>query len=386
MKARAYWSLFASIAIAGCGSHSGLSQSRDGSPDVVGTFVPADAGDADAVGPVETGTDVGLPYGPAIIAMGVAETSMRVDLASKLDNGVAQDGASDGAFQLTVIGPLSALILVTTDASGTTCCGQQWDTVVGGALFPPELQSPATQGSGTWALVVYEKGMLLNNSNGSLQSIASGTHNLNIYVSNSNYFNEGQYFRAYGMGSAGEWVEGPVVAYHRGGTPDAGATLSQADAGAVDTVATIISMGVAETSLHVDLTGKLDNGVAPDGVLDGAFQMTVTGPLSALILVTTDASGTTCCGQQWDTIVGAGQFPPELVSPATQGSGTWALVVYENGVLLNSSTGSLQTIASGTHNLNIYASNSNYFSAGQHFRVWGLGASGEWVQGPTIVY
>jgi hypothetical protein len=329
---------------------------------------------------------VGLPNEPAIIAMRVAETSLHIDLASQRDNGVTPDGASDGAFQLTVIGPLSALILVTTDASGTTCCGQQWDTLVGSEQFPPQLNSPATQGSGTWALVVYEGGMLLNSADGSLQTIASGTHSLNLYGSNSNYFIEGQYFRAYGIGTSGQWVEGPVTAYHRGGPPDAGAAQGQADAGGADTVAAIVAMRVAESSMRVDLASKLDNGVAPDGYLDGAFQLTVTGPLSALVLVTTDASGATCCGQQWDTVVGAGQFPPELNSPATQGSGTWALVAYENGALLNSSSGSLQTIASGTHNLNIYGSSSNYFNLGQHFRAWGLGTSGEWVQGPTIEY
>ena len=266
--------------------------------------------------------------------------------------------------------------------------------------FPPALKSYASQGSGTWALVVYENGVLLNNQNGSLPTIPVGIHDLRIYGSNSNYFNEGQYFRAYGIGTSGQWVEGPVTAYHRGSSQDAGATLPHTDAAGVDATAradagsetglpsgpAIVAMSVSDTSMQTDFASKLDNGVAPDGALDGAFQLTVTGPLSALILVTTDASGTTCCGQQWDTIVGSGQFPPELKSYATQGSGTWALVVYESGVLLNSSNGSLQTIASGTHKLTIYGSNSNYFNAGQYFRAYGIGTLEQWVEGPVIAY
>jgi hypothetical protein len=148
----------------------------------------------------------------------------------------------------------------------------------------------------------------------------------------------------------------------------------------------IVSTAVASGSLTLDRVSRADDGVKPDGALDGAFDVVVSGPLVSLVMVSADASGVTCCGQQWDTIVGSTPMPSAIGGSFAIGASTWVLGVYEAATMLNKTDGSLTPLGAGTHKLVVYGSNSGVFVKGQHFRVMGQQPDGVLVKGPVATY
>jgi hypothetical protein len=119
----------------------------------------------------------------------------------------------------------------------------------------------------------------------------------------------------------------------------------------------------------VDLVGPGDQALGPDGSPDGALEAEIEGPIDGLILVTTNAAGVPCCGQQWDTIVGSDPLPNIGGKFNGPGAATWLLGVSENGALRNQPSGRV-ALGDGPHRVIVAGSQSGFFKEGQHFRLY----------------
>jgi hypothetical protein len=117
------------------------------------------------------------------------------------------------------------------------------------------------------------------------------------------------------------------------------------------------------------VVGSGDAAIGADGRPDGTFDADIEGPIDGLIMVTTDAAGAPCCGQQWDTVVGSDPLPN--IGSAFNGAGgaTWILGVWENGVVRNDPSGRV-ALGPGPHRVVLAASPSGYFRVGQHLRLY----------------
>jgi hypothetical protein len=167
-------------------------------------------------------------------------------------------------------------------------------------------------------------------------------------------------------------------------TVDAGDTDADAD-GETDALPAVVSTVVSPDSLAVDRARPLDGAVVTDGVNDGAFDVGVVGPATALAVLRTDAAGVATGDQIWDTFVGVDPVPAALGTVFTTGSQTFTLAVYENGALANDPDGRL-TIGPGAHTLHVAGSNVGSFVAGEHFRVVLRTVAGGFVYGPVVTY
>jgi hypothetical protein len=139
----------------------------------------------------------------------------------------------------------------------------------------------------------------------------------------------------------------------------------------------ILATSVDSQSLLVDKLGTFT--LPPDGVNDGAFDVTVRGPIVGLVLLSYG---------QWNTSMSQ-PVPPEI--PANHSfAGRYLLRVDENGQTLNNPDGSLQPIDERVHHLTVYTANGGSSPAsaysGAHFRFYALLANGHGIQGPEIVY
>ncbi|GAC1353010.1 MAG: hypothetical protein NVS3B20_15730 [Polyangiales bacterium] len=104
-----------------------------------------------------TTTEVPPALGP-LVALG-----FDVDRGSQVDGPVKVDGHRDFAFRIRIAGAVKALILTSSDPSGTPMGGAVWDTIVGTDPIPASLKLGRTLGSQTTTLVVEDaQGVLLN--------------------------------------------------------------------------------------------------------------------------------------------------------------------------------------------------------------------------------
>jgi hypothetical protein len=119
----------------------------------------------------------------------------------------------------------------------------------------------------------------------------------------------------------------------------------------------------------LDIVGSGDSAIGPDGRPDGTFDADLEGPIDGLILVTTDAAGAPCCGQQWDTVVGSDPLPNIGSGFNGAGGATLVLGVWENGVVRNDPSGRV-ALGPGPHRVVLAGSPSGYFRVSQHFRLY----------------
>ncbi len=110
--------------------------------------------------------------------------------------------------------------------------------------------------------------------------------------------------------------------------------------------------------------------VSPDGRPDGVFDTTIPGPVTALVLVTVNADGRTCCGQVWDTLARATPIPAIIGTEFAIGAETWVLGVEVDGRPANAEDGSLIPIGEGCHSLRLFAADSGFFTPGQLYRLY----------------
>lgn len=85
-----------------------------------------------------------------------------------------------------------------------------------------------------------------------------------------------------------------------------------------------------------DRVGAGGDRVQPDGLVDYAFRVRISGPVRALVLVSSDTRGLPCCGDVWDTLRAPFVFPDGWGLPNVPAAATWSIAV-EDGAsrLLN---------------------------------------------------
>lgn len=167
----------------------------------------ADAPSADAA--VDTGIDAFDAGAPGtILTTTVVGTTL--DKVSGSDQGLAGDGTADGTFSIAVVGPIDGLILVSTNASGMTSGGSQWDTLVLTDPVPASIGGAFTTGSQTWLLGVYEGTTRVNDAAGRINR-GAGVFSFTLYATNNGSQTNGQRYRVYAHAIGGAWKPGPVV-------------------------------------------------------------------------------------------------------------------------------------------------------------------------------
>jgi hypothetical protein len=145
------------------------------------------------------------------------------------------------------------------------------------------------------------------------------------------------------------------------------------------------TLDLADDSLELDLVGSSGDTV-PDGARDYVFETSIAGPIQALVLVTTDVDGATCCGQQWDTLVGDEPIPATIGSTYQQGAQTWVLGVEVDGALLNADDGSLPSIEADCSAVRLVAGPPPLELDGFTFRAYVVRPDGTAEAGPSATY
>jgi hypothetical protein len=178
-----------------------------------GNDTGVDAGIDTGADAADTAGDAGPEAGAVVGASSVASDSLSVDRVRGSDGAIASDGTKDGAFLVTLEGPIVALALISTDAAGAPSGAQEWDTYVGTKAVPAGIGAGYTAGSQTWQLGVWEGATLLNKADGSLGPVAAGPHSLHLYAQPSGWFVAGKHLRVVAELPDGTIAKGPVVTY-----------------------------------------------------------------------------------------------------------------------------------------------------------------------------
>jgi hypothetical protein len=197
------------LALPACGARTGLD---------LGARRAADAGRLDAARPVDAAVALDARPADAGPRCEVTDWPLRVARETSLDRvgrtaEPMPDGAPDGVFDTTIPGPVSALVLVTVDASGRACCGQVWDTLAGATPIPASIGTSFSIGAQTWVLGVDVDGRPANAPDGSLVPIGEGCHTLRLFAADSGFFNPGQPYRLFLVGADGVARGGAVSTF-----------------------------------------------------------------------------------------------------------------------------------------------------------------------------
>lgn len=146
------------------------------------------------------------------------------------------------------------------------------------------------------------------------------------------------------------------------------------------TPAAITAFAKRDDSQKVDKIGVMAS-FKPDGKNDAAFDVTVKGPLIALLIDAADDST-----WQWDTYTGTNDIPAAMKPFAPGGSQTGDLGIFEGDKLLNAADGSFKLDDDKEHKLTIYIVDTGAFSAGAKFKILGETPDHKVIEGPTITY
>lgn len=162
-----------------------------------------DAGEAGDAG------DAASDFGPSIVAMSVAPTSLSSDYTTAVDGAIIQDTLVDGVFDVTLHGPAIALALIRTNATGQPVGNEVWDTWVTTDIIPDGVSASATLGAATPQLAVIENAAVINDGAGRV-SLAAGIHTLRVAASD---VANGRFYRLALQTQTGNLTWGPIVAH-----------------------------------------------------------------------------------------------------------------------------------------------------------------------------
>jgi hypothetical protein len=140
----------------------------------------------------------------------------------------------------------------------------------------------------------------------------------------------------------------------------------------------VVISDFAESAKSLAVDAVSPHGPSRDGQVDGIFDVTVTGDLTELMLLSVDANGRPT-GSQWDTI----RVPASIGAPGN--SPSWVLGLEEHGQLRNLTDGRIPLL-SGSHHFKLYASNNGWFKVGVSFRLYAVAANGDVVSSPIVAY
>jgi hypothetical protein len=159
-------------------------------------------------------------------------------------------------------------------------------------------------------------------------------------------------------------------------------TTTTTTAGAEKTA--ITSFAKAPDFLKVDKVGGSDGALKPDGNMDAAYTLEIDGPVTALFVLSSDASGTPTGDYDADTLVG-GQDIPKEVGVTLKGHSTAGLGVFEGDKLVSAPDGSLN-LGPGKHKLTVYFANTGVLVPGASVVVFAQGADKAVVKGPVATF
>jgi hypothetical protein len=210
--------LASSLLLLACGGRSEIGSLVLGEEPVDGAVALEDAGPDAPVFRFDSGLDAATPP-DAATAIHFSAGGHCNDYVSLADEGVYPDGVADGCLKSFFDAPVDGLILVTTDAQGNPCCGQEWDTLVEtdmlpqsqfGLLFGAGFQTPVL---GILAGPTTSGAKLANDSKGRLSSPVKGGL---LVMTDTGYFHTGTHLRLYGHVLASEyptWEASNVVTW-----------------------------------------------------------------------------------------------------------------------------------------------------------------------------
>ncbi|WP_394850783.1 hypothetical protein LZC95_25415 [Pendulispora brunnea] len=162
-------------------------------------------------------------------------------------------------------------------------------------------------------------------------------------------------------------------------TPSSSSTTVEVSASG----ASVRTLQIAPDSLRVDKVGGRDAYLYPDGLLDLAFVVDVTGPLAALFLMSTDERGEPDNFFRVNTMIGTEEAPQMFGGTLELGRMSSGLGVMEEGKWINKANGSV-TIPAGQHHLTLYTSNMGGLQSGRHLRVFGVLSDRSVIKGPIL--
>jgi hypothetical protein len=299
----------------------------------------------DADRPLQSWQVVDTVCDPAPIGevLSFAASPRSLDRVSAGDNAAVPDGFADGVFDLDVTGPVKNIRLaIATDASGVPFDGVQWDTYDLFVRIPLGMDAGFTIGTQTWVLGVEENGVFLNPAPagfGGIPQLSDGRHLLRLYAAFADWF-EANRFRV-----DVEFADGSIAS------------------------GIVTAMNAKDES--IDRVAPGDGGLAPDGLADGVFDLTVTGRIDDVRLAVADFEGHVFEGTQWDTFQCDTPIPPAVSAGYTTGAQTWVLGVEVDGAPL-AGVGCDYDVSSGpgVHHLRLFAPWADWFADwGYLFRV-----------------
>jgi hypothetical protein len=134
---------------------------------------------------------------------------LRVDKVGSKDGDLAPDGVSDLVYDLDVEGPVEAILLISTDERGEPNGELAADTLVGKETVPEQVAGLGALGKHTAGLGVFERGKLLNESDGHLPPLSPGSHALVVHLSTKDIPKSGA-IRVFVRFTDGSLTKGPT--------------------------------------------------------------------------------------------------------------------------------------------------------------------------------
>lgn len=162
--------------------------------------------------PTTTGSSAAATGDTKVKSFDRSAEMLKVDKIGGSDGALKGDGSNDAAFTAEVEGPILSIFVVTTDAAGKPDGSFQWDTKIANEEMPPEMKGLVKTGGMTGGLGIFENGQVVNKPDGSLAPM-SGTHKLDLYISNVGAFVAGAHFQILVEKPDHTMVRGPVAAF-----------------------------------------------------------------------------------------------------------------------------------------------------------------------------
>ncbi|MDB4998114.1 MAG: hypothetical protein JWM74_5546 [Myxococcaceae bacterium] len=147
---------------------------------------------------------------------------------------------------------------------------------------------------------------------------------------------------------------------------------------------TVTAFAKAPDSMKVDKVGGSDGALKPDGNMDAAYSVEIDGPVTALFVLSSDASGAPNGEYDADTLVG-GQDIPKDIGVTLKGHNTAGLGVFEGDKLVSAADGSLN-LPAGKHKLTVYFANTGVLTPGASVVIFAQGADKSVVKGPVSTF
>lgn len=166
-------------------------------------------------------------------------------------------------------------------------------------------------------------------------------------------------------------------------SPSNGAPGTNVSAAPATTGADVASMKVADDSGKADKVGGSDGALKADGAPDLSFVADVTGPATALFLVSVNAKGDLTGEYQADTVTGLDQLPKNFPIAVRAGMLTAGIGVWENDKLVSKPDGTVE-LGPGPHRITMYVASTGVLQPGSSFvRLYMLRPDKSVVMGPV---